>query len=48
MEAVRDVMNQIVIQVHKEKLINVKDMEEENDVMNPIVNQVHKVKPINV
>ena len=40
MEVEKDVMNQIVNQVHNVKQINVKHMEEENDVMNLIVNQV--------
>jgi hypothetical protein len=48
MEAENDVMNLIVIQVHKAKPINVYHMEAENDVMNLTVIQVHKAKPINV
>jgi hypothetical protein len=48
MEAETDVGNLDVIQVHKAKPINVKDMEVEIDVMNQIVKQVHKAKPINV
>ena len=34
MEVENDVMNLIVKKVHKEKPINVKDMEVESDVMN--------------
>jgi hypothetical protein len=48
MEAENVVMNQIVKQAHKEKLINVSHMEVERDVMNRIVNQVHEEIPINV
>jgi hypothetical protein len=40
MEVESDVMNLIVIQAHKENLINVKNMEVENDVMNRTVIQV--------
>ena len=39
MEAENDVMNRIVIQVHKENLINVSHMEEESDVVIQIVSQ---------
>jgi hypothetical protein len=39
MEEENDVMNQIVIQAHKEKQINVSHMAEENDVRNRIVIQ---------
>jgi hypothetical protein len=48
MEAVNDVMNPIVIQVQKAKLINVLHMEEEKDVWNRIVKKVQKAKLINV
>ena len=48
MEEENDVMNQIVIQAHKEIPINVSLMEVENDVMNQIVNQAHEEIPINV
>jgi hypothetical protein len=37
MEEENVVMNRIVKQVHKAKLINVNHMEEENDVMSQIV-----------
>ena len=48
MEVVRDVMNQIVRQVHKEIPINVKHTEVVEGVLNPIVNQVQEKNQINV
>jgi hypothetical protein len=48
MEVENNVMNRTVIQAHKAKPINVKNMEAENDVANLIVNQVLEIKLINV
>jgi hypothetical protein len=48
MEAANAVMNLVVKQVPKEKLINVKDMAAATDVMNLVVKQVPEKKLINV
>ena len=48
MEAENVVMNRTVIQVHKEKPINVSHMEAVSVVANRTVIQAHKEKPINV